>query len=72
MRSMIFGMKGPEDHLPHSCSTRAWISHPMDPGTKVQNYGTMENGSYSFNQPVCYCYKRMAGIIEHLDIIQCF
>ena len=31
-----------------------------------------ENELYSFDQPMRYRYKRMAGVIEHLDVFQCF
>ena len=37
-----------------------------------KNYFNAENELYSFDQPMRYRYKRMAGVIEHLDIFQCF
>jgi len=37
-----------------------------------KNYFNVENELYPFDQPMRYRYKRMAGVIEHLDIFQCF
>jgi hypothetical protein len=73
MRSMTFGMK-----VPDTCSLSPVIQVPGSQSRRTRvkkvrkNYYSAKNELYSFNQPMCYRYKRMAGVIEYLDIIQGF
>jgi SET domain-containing protein len=73
MRSMTFGMK-----VPDTCSLSPVIRVPGSQSRRTRvkkvrkNYYSAKNELYSFNQPMCYRYKWMAGVIEYLDIIQGF
>ena len=56
---------------------RAFLSTPDIPGFFNYEKGVTgsfdaENGLLSFNQPVGYRNEGVAGVIEHLDIVQCF
>jgi hypothetical protein len=50
------------------------VLKPKDPEKNFTKklFFLAENILYSFDQSMCYRYKRVTGIIEYLDIIQCF
>jgi hypothetical protein len=65
---MIFAVKAPELN-----NRSAWFSYPKYSGKKDRLELFLSGKKLnSFDQPMGYCYERMTGIIEYLDIIQSF